>query len=222
MKKLMKEVLDDKVEEESQVAAMHGDGGNGVGVSKAVDVAARGQVDVERVRQHTGAAAWQRQPHSSKQQATTQVAKEEERESEGRAVREGNGQGERETGERKKERNGEGEKGRSEQEEKGREERESARKGGEKGKEEAKEAVGKRSEQVEKDVMDWTVVRRKKQQRKRTVQIFVKVNESKAFPLHRRQSRRRDEADPEGRGRVRDDARKSAEKRREAEELWSQ
>ena len=29
-----------------------------------------GQVDVERVRQHTGAAAWQRQPHSIKQQPT--------------------------------------------------------------------------------------------------------------------------------------------------------
>ena len=31
--------------------------------------------------------------------------------------------------------------------------------------------------------MDWTVVRRNKRQKKRTVQIFVKVNESKAFPL---------------------------------------
>ena len=31
--------------------------------------------------------------------------------------------------------------------------------------------------------MDWTVVRRNKRQKKRTVQIVVKVNESKAFPL---------------------------------------
>ena len=31
--------------------------------------------------------------------------------------------------------------------------------------------------------MDWTVVRRNKRQKKRTIQIFVKVNESKAFPL---------------------------------------
>ena len=80
LRKLMKEALGDKVEEESQVAAMYGDGGNGVGTSKGVDVAARGQVDVERVRQHTGAAEWQRQPHSSKQQPTKkkrgQVAKE--------------------------------------------------------------------------------------------------------------------------------------------------
>ena len=49
--------------------------------------------------------------------------------------------------------------------------------------EEEKEVVGERSKQVEKEVIDWTVVRRNKRQRKRTVQIFVKVNESKAFPL---------------------------------------
>ena len=42
------------------------------------------QVDVERVRQHTGAAAWQRQPHSIKQQPTEQTAQEKEREREGR------------------------------------------------------------------------------------------------------------------------------------------
>ena len=48
-------------------------------------------------------------------------------------------------------------------------------------KEGEKEAVGQRSKQVEKDVMDWTVMRRNKRQKKRTVQIFVKVNESKAF-----------------------------------------
>ena len=89
LKKLMKEVLGDKVEEESQGAVMYGDGGNGVGASKAVDVAARGQVDVERVRQHTGAAVWQRQPHSSKQQPTRKKRGQVER---------GKGQGERESG----------------------------------------------------------------------------------------------------------------------------
>ena len=78
---------------------------------------------------------------------------------------------------------------REEKEEKGQEERERGRKGGgERGqagrkKEEEKEAVGERGKQVEKDVMDWTMVRRNKRQKKRTVQIFVKVNESKAFPL---------------------------------------
>ena len=72
-------------------------------------------------------------------------------------------------------------------EEKGKQEK--GRKGeGERGqagrkKEEEKEAVGERGKQVEKDVMDWIVVRRNRRQRKRTVQIFVKVNESKAFPL---------------------------------------
>ena len=74
-------------------------------------------------------------------------------------------------------------------EEKGQEEKERGRKGeGERGqagrkKEEEKEVVGERGKQVEKDVMDWTVVRKNKRQKKRTVQIFVKVNESKAFPL---------------------------------------
>ena len=38
LRKLMKEALGDKVEEESQVAAMNCDGGNGVGVSKGIDV----------------------------------------------------------------------------------------------------------------------------------------------------------------------------------------
>ena len=72
-------------------------------------------------------------------------------------------------------------------EEKGKQEK--GRKGeGERGqagrkKEEEKEAVGERGKQVEKDVMDWIVVRRNRRQRKRTVQIFVKVKESKAFPL---------------------------------------
>ena len=82
--------------------------------------------------------------------------------------------------ERKKERKGEGERGRSEQEEKGREERESVRKG-ERGKEEGMDTEEEKCKQVEKDVTGWTEVTRKK--RRKTVQIFVKVNESKAFPL---------------------------------------
>ena len=68
----MKEALGDNVEEESKVATTYDDGRNDVGASNGVDVgisglvddAARGQVNVERVRQRTGAAAWQRQPHN--------------------------------------------------------------------------------------------------------------------------------------------------------------
>ena len=86
----------------------------------------------------------------------------------------------KERGERRKERKGEGERGRSEQEEKGREERESVRKGG-RGKEEEKEAEEGGDEQVEKDVTGWTEVTRKK--RRKTVQIFVKVNGSDATPM---------------------------------------
>ena len=75
-------------------------------------------------------------------------------------------------------------------EEKGREEREKGRKGeGERGREESKEEEEKEaeeegSEQVEKDVMDWTVVtRNKRQKKKKLIQIFVKVNGSKATPM---------------------------------------
>ena len=42
-----------------------------------VDRRIRGHVDVERVRQHTGAAAWQRQPHSIKQQPLRRQHKRE-------------------------------------------------------------------------------------------------------------------------------------------------
>ena len=113
-----------------------------------VDVAARGQVDVERVRQHT---AWQRQPHSSQQQPTRKKKGQVEREK---------GQGERESGERGK---------RKEQEE---EKKETG--------EEEKEAEEGGDEQVEKDVTGWTEVTRKR--RRKTAQIFVKVNGSKATP----------------------------------------
>ena len=109
-----------------------------------VDVAARGQVDVERVRQHT---AWQRQPHSSQQQPTRKKKGQVERE---------RGQGERESGEKEQE---------EEKKETGEEEKE-AEEGGD--------------EQVEKDVTGWTEVTRKR--RRKTAQIFVKVNGSKATP----------------------------------------
>ena len=98
-------------------------------------------------------------------------------------------------------------------EEKGQEERERGRKGeGERGQagrkeEEEKEAVGERSKQIEKDVMDWTVVRRNK------------GSDPDGGESDRRQSRRRDAADPERRGRVCDAARKSTEEKRKAEEL---
>ena len=88
----------------------------------------------------------------------------------------------KEWGERKKERKGEGERGRSEQEEKSREERGSVKKG-KRGKEEGRDAEEEKCKQVEKNAMDWTVVTRNKRQRKRMVQIFVKMNECKVFPL---------------------------------------
>ena len=86
----------------------------------------------------------------------------------------------KEWGERKKERKGERERGRSEQEEKGREERESVRKG-QRGRGQEGEAEEGGGEQVEKDVTGWTEVTRKK--KRKTVQIFVKVNGSKATPM---------------------------------------
>ena len=48
---------------------------------------------------------------------------------------------------------------------------------GEGGKEEKeREIVEERDKEAKKDVMDWTAVRKNKRQRKRTVQIFVKVD----------------------------------------------
>ena len=78
-------------------------------------------------------------------------------------------------------------------------------------------------EQVEKDVTGWTEVTRKR--RRKMIQIFVRVNGSKAYPdggePYRRQSRRRNEADPERGGCVCDTARKNTEERRKVEELRS-
>ena len=88
----------------------------------------------------------------------------------------------------------------------------------EKGRKEWEEKV----EEVEKDVTGWTLVMRNRRQRK-MVQIFVKVNGSKATPMEVNLTddkvEGRDEADPERRGRVCDNARESAEENRKAEEL---
>ena len=78
------------------------------------------------------------------------------------------GQGERDKGERGK---------REEQEEEKKETGEETKK------EKTKEVQEETDKEVEKDVMDWTKVTRSKKQRRKTVQIFVKVNGSKATPV---------------------------------------
>ena len=50
-------------------------------------------------------------------------------------------------------------------------------------KEKGREAQEEGDKEVKKDVMGWTEVTRNKKQKRRTVQIFVKVNESKTFPI---------------------------------------
>ena len=81
-----------------------------------------------------------------------------------------------------RERKREGERGQSEGREKGREERESVRKGERGKKEEGRDAEEEECKQVKKDVTGWTVVTRHKRQR-RTIQIFVKVDEGKVTPM---------------------------------------
>ena len=73
---------------------------------------------------------------------------------------------------------------------------------------------------MKKDVTDWTVVTRNRRQMK-LVQIFVKVNGSKATPMEVNLTGEGVEADPERRERVCDNARESAEEKRKAEELRS-
>ena len=97
----------------------------------------------------------QQQHKSSKHQLTKQATRQER------------------GGERKKEGNREGKRGRSEQEE-GRDQEER--------KEEERKVEERGSEQVEKDVTGWTVVTRNRRERK-MVQIFVRVNGSKATPM---------------------------------------
>ena len=48
---------------------------------------------------------------------------------------------------------------------------------------ERKEAEEGRDKEVKEDVMGWTAVTRNRKEKRRMVQIFVKVNESEAFPL---------------------------------------
>ena len=129
----------------------------------------RGQVDVERVRQHTGAAALQRQPHSTKQQPTEQTAQEREGEKKMRGqVEKEKGQGERERGERRKEEEETGEKGKEVQEE--------------------------TDDEVEKDVTDWVEVRRRtRRKRRKMIQIFVKVNGGKTSAVEVEMSDRVDD-----------------------------
>ena len=62
------------------------------------------------------------------------------------------------------------------------EEREKRRKGERKEGEKEGEAEEERDEEVKKDVTGWTVVTRNKREKRRTIQIFVKVNESRTFP----------------------------------------
>ena len=187
------------MKEEKIVAATYGDSGDGVGASNGVDVAARGQVDVERVRQHTGAAAWQRQPHSSKQQPTRKKKGQVEKEK---------GQGERESDERGK------------REEQGEEKSETG--------EDGKGVQEETDKEVEEDVTDWVEVRRRTRgESRKRVQIFVKVNGSKATPMEVSLTDDKVEdvvkqAQNDEDAFVRDNARKSVEDKGKAEELRSQ
>ena len=75
----------------------------------------------------------------------------------------------------------------------------------------------KGDEEIKKDVMGWTVVTRSKNQRKRVVQIFVKVDGMKTV-LREVSARRQSPEDPENcewkwSGRVRDVRGKDAEER---------
>ena len=99
---------------------------------------------------------------------------------------------------------------------------------GERGREgepgEEREKEKERKPEVKKDVTDWIVVTRNRRQRK-MIQIFVRINGSKATPMDVNLTddkvEGRDKANPERRGCVCDNARKSAEERRKAEELRS-
>ena len=63
------------------------------------------------------------------------------------------------------------------------EEREKGRKGERGKKKKGREAEEERYEEVKKDMTGWTVVTRNRREKRRTIQIFVKVNESRTFPL---------------------------------------
>ena len=74
----------------------------------------------------------------------------------------------------------EGERDQGEEGEKGQEERERSERGK---KEEGRDVEEEECEQVKKDVTGWTVVTRSKKHRKRTVQIFVKVDGGKTSAM---------------------------------------
>ena len=63
--------------------------------------------------------------------------------------------------------------------------------------EKGRETEKGRNKEVKKDVTGWTVVTRNKREKRRTIQIFVKVNESGTYPLDVS-----NQADPERGGRV--------------------
>ena len=134
------------------------------GVPVSADLRALEEEEFDRKRKRQ-----QHQKHNNEQQTTRQVMQEQwgEREGEERdKVRKG------ETGKKEKGRavqEGLKQKGGQVETEQGREEKEKGRKG----------QRGRGQESVEKDVTGWTEVTRKK---KKMVQIFVKVNGSKATP----------------------------------------
>ena len=70
--------------------------------------------------------------------------------------------------------------GQREEGEKGQVERERGERGK---KEKGMEAGEERDKEVKKDVTGWTVVTGNKREKRRTIQIFIKVNESRTFPL---------------------------------------
>ena len=150
------------------------------------------------------ASTWQQQHKSSTHQLTKQPAQREREEGKkGKSKKVEREEWETVVAKGRKGQRGRGQEGRKEEEEK------EAEEGGD--------------EQVEKDVTGWTEVTRKR--RRKTVQIFVKVDGSRVTSgggePSGRQCRGRAQADPKGRGRVCDNARESAEEMRKAEELRS-
>ena len=140
LRKLMKEALDDVGASKGVDVGIEDDDAETALAEQRKEMAARGQADGVRVRQHTGATA----QHRSTQQHNNCHRKQRQQP-------------------RKKEEEEKGQEGRKREEER-----------------EAEEGGG---EQVKKDATGWKVVTRSKKQKQRRVQIFVKVNGSKATPM---------------------------------------
>ena len=141
---LMKKILDDVGASKGVDVGIEVDDAETALAEQRMEMAARGQADGQRVRQHTGAAAQHRstQQHNNCHRKQWQQPRKKEEE---------------------------------EEEEKGQE--------GKK-KEEEREVEEGGGEQVKKDVTDWVEVRRRtRRKRCKMVQIFVKVNGSKATPI---------------------------------------